>query len=75
MRTARKPPRVLIAFDRQERGRGERSAVQELHQEFGVPVISIATLDDLLKFLAGRPSLAAHGAAVSAYRDQYGATA
>ncbi|MEP6943932.1 MAG: orotate phosphoribosyltransferase [Betaproteobacteria bacterium] len=66
---------VLIAFDRQERGRGERSAVQELRQDFGVPVISIATLADLLKFLSGRPSLAAHGASVSAYRDQYGATA
>jgi len=66
---------VLIAFDRQERGHGERSAVQELHKDFGVPVISIATLDDLLKFLASRPALAAHGASLSAYRNQYGATA
>jgi len=66
---------VLIAFDRQERGRGERSAVQELQRDFGVPVISIATLADLLKFLGDRPLLAAHGASVSAYRDQYGATA
>ena len=48
------PAAVLIAFDRMERGRGERSAVQELQQEFGVPVIAIATLDDLLGFLAGR---------------------
>ena len=66
---------VLIAFDRQERGRGERSAVQELQRDFGVAVVSIATLADLLKFLGSRPALAAHGASVSAYRDQYGATA
>ena len=42
------PAGVLIAFDRMERGRGERSAVQELEQEFGVPVVAFATLDDLL---------------------------
>ncbi len=66
------PAGVLIAFDRMERGRGERSAVQELTQEFGLPVIAVATLDDLLEFLAGRPDLAAAAAAVRAYRRQYG---
>src|SRR5205809_4487149 len=39
------PAGVLIAFDRMERGRGTRSAVQELHQEFGIPVFAIATLE------------------------------
>ena len=54
------PVAVLIAFDRKERGRGARSAVQELAEEFGIPVLAIATLDDLRVFIdatasAGRP--------------------
>jgi len=69
------PAGVLIAFDRMERGRGEHSAVQELTREFGLPVIAIATLEDLLAFLAGRPELEAQAAEVNAYREQYGATA
>ncbi len=69
------PAGILIAFDRMERGRGERSAVQELTREFGLPVIAIATLDDLLAFLGARPELAAQAAEVGAYRQQYGAAA
>ena len=69
------PVGVLIAFDRMERGRGERSAVQELAHEFGLAVIAIATLEDLLAFLAARPELAAAAAAVREYREQYGASA
>ena len=69
------PAGVLIAFDRMERGRGERSAVQELTREFGLPVIAIATLEDLLAFLAERPELKAQAAEVRAYREHYGATA
>lgn len=69
------PVGVLIAFDRMERGRGERSAVQELAHEFGLPVIAIATLEDLLAFLATRPELAAPAAAVREYREQYGVPA
>jgi orotate phosphoribosyltransferase len=64
---------VLIAFDRMERGQGERSAVQEVRDSYGMPVIAIATLDDLRGFLSGRPALARQGAAVEAYREQYGA--
>jgi len=64
---------VLIAFDRMERGRGERSAVQELEQEFGIPVVAIATLDDLLALLARRGDLAQHRHEVMSYREQYGA--
>jgi len=69
------PAGILIAFDRMERGRGERSAVQELSQEFRLPVFAIATLEDLLAFLAGRPELAAEAAEVIAYRHRYGAAA
>src|SRR5689334_8514185 len=64
---------VLIAFDRMERGRGERAAVQELEQEFGIPVVAIATLDDLLALLARRGDLAQHRHEVMSYREQYGA--
>ena len=64
---------VLIAFDRMERGRGERSAVQELEQEFGIPVVAIATLDDLLALLARRGDLAQHRRELISYREQYGA--
>jgi len=69
------PVGVLIAFDRMERGRGERSAVQELSEAFGIPVIAIANLEDLLSFLAARPELTREAAAVRAYREQYGAVA
>jgi orotate phosphoribosyltransferase len=69
------PAGILIAFDRMERGRGERSAVQELAREFGLPVFAIATLEDLLAFLATRPELARQGAEVIAYRERYGAAA
>jgi orotate phosphoribosyltransferase len=67
------PAGVLIAFDRMERGRGQLSAVQELSQAFGIPVIAIANLDDLLAFLPTRPELAGQMVAVRAYREQYGA--
>jgi orotate phosphoribosyltransferase len=69
------PIGILIAFDRMERGRGERSAVQELARDFGLPVIAIATLEDLLAFLESRPELTVQAAEVTAYREQYGAAA
>ena len=69
------PAGVLIAFDRMERGRDRRSAVQELEAEFGVPVVAIATLDDLLALLARRDDLAGHRRDVSAYRELYGVAA
>jgi orotate phosphoribosyltransferase len=69
------PAGVLIAFDRMERGRGDRSAVQELQQEFAIPVMAIATLDDLMKLLGRKMEFAQHRTAVMAYREQYGASA
>jgi orotate phosphoribosyltransferase len=66
------PAGVLIALDRKERGQGERSAVQEVRESFGIPVVAIATVDDLMAFITGRPELAAYEAAVLAYRAQYG---
>jgi len=67
------PAGVLIALDRMERGQGSASAVQEVRALYGIPVVAIATLDDLMQFLGSRADLEAHGAAVDAYRRQYGA--
>ncbi len=67
-----RPAAVLIAFDRKERGRGELSAVQELHRDFGVPVIAIATLDDLTRYIESEPALAAQAPSIAAYRGLYG---
>jgi orotate phosphoribosyltransferase len=69
------PCGVVIALDRKERGDGALSAVQEVHQNYDIPVISIATLDDLIGFLATDETLACNLAAVRQYRERYGATA
>jgi orotate phosphoribosyltransferase len=66
------PAGVLIAMDRMERGVGERSAVQEVREQLGIPVVAIATLDDLMRFIAGHAGLAAYGPQVAAYRERYG---
>ncbi|OGS92507.1 MAG: orotate phosphoribosyltransferase [Gallionellales bacterium GWA2_59_43] len=66
------PCGVVIALDRMERGQGELSAVQEVERNFGIPVVSIATLDDLLGYLQGEPGMVQNLHAAQAYRDQYG---
>ncbi|WP_263145989.1 orotate phosphoribosyltransferase [Pseudomonas sp. RIT-PI-AD] len=63
---------VLIALDRQERGQGELSAIQEVQRDFEVPVVSIVGLDQVLEYLAGDAELKKHLPAVEAYRAQYG---
>jgi orotate phosphoribosyltransferase len=65
---------VLIALDRQERGQGELSAIQEVERDFGTQVVSIIGLNDLINYLQGKPELAEHLEAVTAYRAQYGVT-
>ena len=69
------PCGVVIALDRMERGSGPLSAVQEVRSRYNIPVISIATLDDLVEYLKGDPLHAQHLAAVGRYREQYGVTA
>ena len=66
------PAGVAIAIDRQERGLGDLSAVQEVEKDSGIPVIKIATLADLITFLDHRADLAAFKPAVQAYRKTYG---
>ncbi len=65
------PAGVVIALDRQERGKSEKSAIQEVEQDYAIPVAAIAKLEDLVSFLAQR-SEAEHLANIRAYRDQYG---
>jgi orotate phosphoribosyltransferase len=66
------PAGVLIALDRQERGRGTLSATQEVSREFGLPVSAIATLGDILATLAGRPEHRGDVERIEAYRREYG---
>jgi orotate phosphoribosyltransferase len=65
------PAGVLIALDREERGQGERSAVQEVQETLGLPVVSVLRLRDLLAHLETSGD-AARFEAVRAYRDRYG---
>ena len=67
-----KPAGVLIALDRQEKGRGELSAVQEVETQYGIPVLSIIKLENLVTYLEQQPDMQANLAAVRAYREQYG---
>ena len=67
-----KPAAVMIALDRQEKGQGELSAIQEVERDFGIPVISIITLADLLTYVEHSEAYQAFVPAIRAYRDQYG---
>lgn len=66
------PAVVLIALDRMERGTGELSAVQEVERNYGMPVLSVANLDDLIAYLGDHPDLQRNLSAVADYRERYG---
>jgi orotate phosphoribosyltransferase len=73
------PAAVLIALDRMERGGSDdqlsaHSAVEDFTRDYGVPVLSIATLNDLLQYLSATsdPEMVAHRHRVAAYRERYG---
>ena len=63
---------VAIAIDRQEKGQGELSAVQEVIQSNQIPVCAIANLDDLLNYLKSHQDMVQNLHEVEAYRKQYG---
>ncbi|MBD3897899.1 orotate phosphoribosyltransferase [Halomonas sp. ML-15] len=65
---------VVIALDRQERGAGELSAIQEVEQRYAMPVISIVTLDMVLEYLEQHAGAAMqpHAEAIRDYRARYG---
>ncbi|MDP2751701.1 MAG: orotate phosphoribosyltransferase [Rhodocyclaceae bacterium] len=66
------PAGVLIALDRQERGQGPLSAVQEVERDVGIPVIAVACLSDLIDYLAVQPGFEGNLDAVRRYRECYG---
>ena len=66
------PCGVAIALDRMELGQGERSAVEEVQHNFGIPVVAIATLEDLLGYLQDQAGMVQNLHAVQSYRDRYG---
>jgi len=68
------PCGVAIALDRMERGNGTLSAVQEVRASYNIPVISIATLEDLVQYLKADKRHAGHLDALGRYREQYGVT-
>jgi len=69
------PAGVLIALDRQERGLGALSAVQEVRRDYGIPVIAVAGLGDLMAFLEHHVEFAEYRDAVARYRSEYGVSA
>ena len=69
-----RPCGVVISLDRMERGQGELSAAQEVKHSYDIPVISIATLDDLLGYLRAEGGMVQNLSAVESYRDRYGVT-
>ena len=65
---------IVVALDRQERGTGSLSAIQEIRQQYDVPVISIITLAQIIEYLEQQddPALRDNLAAVRRYREEYG---
>lgn len=63
---------VIIALDRQEKGKGELSAIQEIENDFRMPVLSIVSLDMILEYLREDKTLKQYLPAVQDYRNQYG---
>ncbi|ADE16813.1 orotate phosphoribosyltransferase [Nitrosococcus halophilus Nc 4] len=66
------PAGVVISLDRQERGQGKQSAVQEVEAQHGIPVVSITRLDHLIWHLEGKPAMEKHLNQMQAYKKQYG---
>jgi len=63
---------VIIALNRQERGKGDLSAIQEIEQNYQIPVISIVSLEHLIAYISQQEKYTAYLDAIKGYRDQYG---
>jgi orotate phosphoribosyltransferase len=66
------PAGVAISLDRMERGTGELSAIREIEKRYGIPVVSIASLDDLVGWLGDRAEFRQNLQAIREYRQLYG---
>lgn len=73
-RTGATPAGIVVALDRQERGTGRLSAIQEIREQYQIPVISIIALEQIIAYLSrhDNPALAGHLADVQRYREEYG---
>ena len=67
------PCGIVVSLDRQERGTGAESAIQEIERDFKLPVINLFCLDDLVDYLSQKPDMADKLDRVSQYRAEYGA--
>ena len=63
---------VVIGLDRCERGDGERSAVQQVEQDWGLKVVSVVSLHDIIAWVETHPDMAQHREALEQYRERYG---
>ena len=63
---------VVIGLDRCERGDGERSAVQQVEQDWGLTVVSVVSLHDIIAWVESNPAMAQHRDALEQYRERYG---
>jgi orotate phosphoribosyltransferase len=66
------PAGVVIGLDRKERGNTEKSAIQEVEQQFDIPVVSIIDIDDILAYLGGKPDMKLLVEQIKEYRQEYG---
>lgn len=67
-----KPAGVVIALNRQEKGKGELSAIQEVERDYKMPVISIVSLSDLIEYLSEKGDMTEELEAIRKYREEYG---
>ena len=67
-----RPVGVLVAIDREERGTGELSAIQEVTRDYGVSVVSVVGLGDILEYLTGLGTYGREIGEIEVYRAEYG---
>ncbi|WP_321275877.1 orotate phosphoribosyltransferase [Thiomicrorhabdus indica] len=66
------PAGVVIALDRMEKGQNELSAIQEVEKEYGIPVVSIIDLNDIIAYLEKSDEGTRYLDAMKSYRSEYG---
>ena len=63
---------AIVAVDRQERGQGEKSAIEEAKTKFRIKIISIINLDNIISYISVNDNLREHVQAINIYREEYG---
>ena len=63
---------VVVAIDRQERGKGDLSAIQEVERDFGLAVLSVLSLEDIVAYLSRQAGYERELSLIEAYRAKYG---